>query len=117
MSSTDVPALATGRRVEARPLQRAHVVLLVAERGQNKTSRSRSTSTDAEYDMAPVGQSYGDRCDRENGFDELKNPLGRGRHPDSRYASQANHGMRCGIGLQLGDGMCARPIRKRAEKR
>ena len=34
--------------------------------------------TNAEYDIAAVGQLYRDRCDCENGFDELKNQWGWG---------------------------------------
>jgi hypothetical protein len=30
-------------------------------------------ATNASYDIAAIGQLYGDRCDCENGFDELKN--------------------------------------------
>jgi hypothetical protein len=34
--------------------------------------------TNAEYDIAAIGQLYRDRCDCENGFDELKNQWGWG---------------------------------------
>jgi hypothetical protein len=34
--------------------------------------------TNAEYDIAGIGQLYRDRCDCENGFDELKNQWGWG---------------------------------------
>src|SRR5215510_7386541 len=34
--------------------------------------------TNAEYDIAAIGQLYRDRCDSENGFDELKNQWGWG---------------------------------------
>ncbi len=34
--------------------------------------------TNAQYDIAAIGQLYRDRCDCENGFDELKNQWGWG---------------------------------------
>jgi len=34
--------------------------------------------TNAEYDISAIGQLYRDRCDCENGFDELKNQWGWG---------------------------------------
>ena len=34
--------------------------------------------TNAEYDIAAIGQLYRDRCDCENGFDELKSQWGWG---------------------------------------
>ena len=34
--------------------------------------------TDVKYDLAAIGQLYRDRCDCENGFDELKNQWGWG---------------------------------------
>ncbi len=36
-------------------------------------------ATNASYDIAAIGQLYRDRCDCENGFDELKNQWGRAR--------------------------------------
>ncbi len=35
-------------------------------------------ATNATYDIAAIGQLYRDRCDCENGFDELKNQWGWG---------------------------------------
>jgi len=35
-------------------------------------------ATDVQYDIAAIGQLYRDRCDCENGFDELKNQWGWG---------------------------------------
>ncbi len=38
-------------------------------------------ATNTPYDIAAIGQLYRDRCDCENGFDELKNQWGRARTP------------------------------------
>ena len=35
-------------------------------------------ATNATYELAAIGQLYRDRCDCENGFDELKNQWGWG---------------------------------------
>lgn len=34
--------------------------------------------TDVEHELGAIGQLYRDRCDGENGFDELKKPVGLG---------------------------------------
>ena len=59
-------------------------------------------ATNATYDIAAIGQLYRDRCDCENGFDELKNP-GLGRLHHAGHAPQPGHRARRGAGLQLMD--------------
>ena len=56
--------------------------------------------TNASYDITAIGQLYRDRCDCENGFDELKNQWGRGLH-HAGHAPQPDHCARGGAGLQL----------------
>jgi hypothetical protein len=44
--------------------------------------------TDVDYELSAIGQLCRDQCDCENGFDELKKPVGLGRLHYPRYAPQ-----------------------------
>jgi hypothetical protein len=57
--------------------------------------------TNAQYDLSAIGQLHRDRCDCENGFDELKNQWGWGQLHHARHAPQPDHGAGGGAGLQL----------------
>ena len=57
--------------------------------------------TDVAYDLNAIGQLYRDRCDCENGFDELKNQWGWGGFSTQGHASQRTHRKGRGPGLQL----------------
>ena len=48
--------------------------------------------TNAQYDIAAIGQLYRDRCDCENGIDELKNQRGWGGFTTQERVGFFGHG-------------------------
>ncbi len=68
--------------------------------------------TNVPYDLAAVGQVYRDRCDCENGFDELKNQWGWGGFPPRTCTAARSAPGRWRWSTTGGAGTCARPTRR-----
>lgn len=70
----------TSKRRGAKGNDRQLVLALADDEVQDKAQLWEYTVlvTDVPYDIAAIGQLYRDRCDCENGFDELKNQWGWG---------------------------------------
>jgi hypothetical protein len=69
-------------------------------------------ATNATYDIAAIGQLYRDRCDCENGFDELKNQWGWGGFTTQDMHRSQVTARAWPWSTTGGAGTCARPTRR-----